>query len=1468
MKNIHLKKYTIEEKRRYKLYKRKKTWVVAGITMFSSALLMQMPALADETTNLTLGETTSIHATPEAKPPEAESETSEPVETPVESAQTQVQATPAPEAEVTPQTSTDTATEADTSQTEPQTDTQADAPVEQPATSGFRKIAAESAVAQANATEDRSIHVNTVTADNSGKLSSQTAADGSTEYTFTTDNTRSSAGKVGMTFEYTGQNGDTFSMIVKPNAAKGGELGLAANLDATGSPQKTALGDGSYKYTWTITGGAANTNVTVKQTVKSINIFTEELRNSADAYQPYLNSSLNNDLLVSGDNYQISFLINDVPAPTSSNVKIILEKRLNITGAKVGTKADAYVTDGKTNVTVDTNYVYEVTTINEALLAGTVPAVRGLATVQVPVPENFILDENETSKYLMHTSDPFLNGNLKVSQPGGAGTPIIMTTTSPIVFTNNSAKLSFIGRYTNTQTSGQSEAPSGWVDLGDGKKHYFGTVNIDTGEALDPSAISPEAQGFVQKVLPKEDPTVHENYGVIIHYSNSEQSNNVDVTLVSDYNSLKTSSGKSEGDIDPVKRPILANGDSSAPVLYAVGLTANGLTEFTPTYHFEFPEEITTTGITLPLNNATDDHADFKSYNPAQSGYTVVVTGSDGTKITQRLQAGENYDPLTGQIDHFGEFRTGKKLAAGVRIVAYDVTPDAKYYANAYQNSINGTTSREALNDINSGLINILGYLNSKAQQGQIYKSKIQIESENKRLTTNFQVEVSEALKLPIQGYGGPESTVGKGDPTTYKPGDTFTLGLETLGTVSKTGTGKNLDAGGVLTGKGNKTTTDLPGHALAVEYGTIKEPILYLTLPDQTTLTNFKNSDQFYQVTFDKNDKNQVAPQPKITQKQNADGKTVVVLDWTGTGFELKPKMRVLFNLQVVSDAVNGFDTGLSKQDLYVYKENGKNSDLYTADQLKNSGISTEGLQVYKANVNNVNNTSWIQLGGDTSNTELAPRLKTQITFDDGSVAQTTLVNDPNDRIYFKIVATEEIKPAPLIMGTGNYALSEKGLNYPAKDYLTKDGQLKGLQTLQMGMVNNLATPLQNVISVMSLPQAGITDGNIPSAVQEFTLNLSAAGELAKDTTNNHLHDAHTLYYSTKAAVLSTDGTTLTFEDGTTWKSGQPVPSELLTADQVTDWSTIKALVMDIPTLSMGNKIIYHFQAYSPTSETNMGKKVSLRQVGGYTGQKALVIGTITDAYGTYATIKHVDQNGNLINGYPDLVGKATLNETTGEYELENNYLLGASGQALKLPTPPTITGYKFVENQYSSTVFKADGSTVITRVYQVDQARLFEDSLKGKLLDQATGDPQANNGSQTPTGVSEIQFAVTDAQLKKPGYTYKITVVDQNGTLLSNKEYASLAEALDVWGVFDDKTDGQVATQNFIVKYTADFQKAVVISTNDPQKQIPETVEKASTTTPYFNDGQTAGLMFYDQTGAQCFPIRYLNGLVIATR
>ena len=53
--NSRLFKYTTEEKKRYKLYKRKKMWVVAGMSIFSTASLVQQ-ASADETpvTNATV----------------------------------------------------------------------------------------------------------------------------------------------------------------------------------------------------------------------------------------------------------------------------------------------------------------------------------------------------------------------------------------------------------------------------------------------------------------------------------------------------------------------------------------------------------------------------------------------------------------------------------------------------------------------------------------------------------------------------------------------------------------------------------------------------------------------------------------------------------------------------------------------------------------------------------------------------------------------------------------------------------------------------------------------------------------------------------------------------------------------------------------------------------------------------------------------------------------------------------------------------------------------------------------------------------------------------------------------------------------------------------------------------------------------------------------------------------------------
>ncbi len=68
-------------------------------------------------------------------------------------------------------------------------------------------------------------------------------------------------------------------------------------------------------------------------------------------------------------------------------------------------------------------------------------------------------------------------------------------------------------------------------------------------------------------------------------------------------------------------------------------------------------------------------------------------------------------------------------------------------------------------------------------------------------MTTAFQVNVSDPKALPLQGYEWPS----KGSETyVKKPGDEFSMGLQTMGSVSTPSKGTNLDAGGVLVGKGN----------------------------------------------------------------------------------------------------------------------------------------------------------------------------------------------------------------------------------------------------------------------------------------------------------------------------------------------------------------------------------------------------------------------------------------------------------------------------------------------------------------------------------------------------------------------------------------------------------------------------------------------------------------------------------------
>ncbi|WP_056957206.1 mucin-binding protein [Ligilactobacillus apodemi] len=1459
--NSKLYKYTTEEKRHYKLYKKKKVWVVAGVLLFGPVAFVP--------TYISANEVNQVEVVAEAEPqtdleqitPTDESASVETTATSAAEITSETNATNAPVNSTSElvETTSDAVQTSETSQvaqtSEALTTTSesilvADENVSEndtKATTSDNGIATTATTEEEYYTGSDVIKIQAVTNGSTlGSITTEQADDGSTVYTYHATSTGTNQTKVGMTVTYTGNKGDTFTMVVTPSNS---QLTGFNNYAPTGSPQIEKLADGTIKYTWTI-GGSAETS-TVKQELPAAgSLFYESNASANDPYPPYQGSSGGDaTILATGDYYQIDFLINGLKAPAETSAKIVLEKEFAVTSSNVIDFIDSgNKINGVSQVNPDTNYLYKTTLTKDA---ATYSLRLKEYYLEIPVPEHFVLDEDETQKMLRTwpTGAYIMYGAVSITQPGGEGTPIVVKNIHTLAGGTTQPEIYFVGHYTSTETSGKSDIPSGWYDLGDGERQYFGKINVDTKEEL---ATPLTGTGFNQNVLAAGSAQTTEYYSVYLRVTNDQQTTSMLVFHRPGYNNNYTdrTSTQTIGQAT-IKTPISESGDPSAPVLFSVGLNATGAAAFTPTYHIELPTQITSTGITMPLNNVEDDFADYRSYNPAQTGYTVVVTGDDGSTVTQHLQAGENYNPLTGLIDHFGTFSTGAKLAEGVKIAAYDVTPDNEYFANAFQSSANST----GINDIATGMISVLGYLNTTANEAESYVVKIVVNSENRSVPFNLTVVPIASQKLEIQGYNYPASNVGTGtNQTVYQAGDTFTIGVQVLGKRYTPQTGVNLDAGGILTGNANRTDTDLPGHGLNVPYLTVTDPILYFTLPDQTQVTNFKNSNTFYQIT---KPPATGVPTPKTTQTTNTDGQTVMILDWTGTGFELLPEMLITLNLKVNENAINGFDTARTADTLYEYTETGKTKDLYTAAQLAKLGVSTDGLRAYNPNVNSESNTTWIQVGGDFSNTTLPDSYKTQIKFADGTVADTMILDAASNNAYLRIVAPAVVSPGILLQGTKDNALSAAGANYPTQDYLEVNGEKQGLQTFQFGIVNNTDESITNAISVLNLPQVDTADSNNETAKHEFTLNISGAGSVDSSPVNNVPNDAHTLYYVTQMATLSADGQTVTFADGTTWAKGDLIPASMLTADQVTDWSQIKSLILFVPSMTKESELLYDFSAYSPTSLDNAGKQAVLTQVVGYDGQASLLKNSVTDTYAVYASMTFVDQAGNQINGHPTVTGQATLNQQTGTYDVNYPELVGVPGETLKLGTAETITGYEYVQTTNSSSTFKADGSTLVTRVYQVDQAKLLVGSLQGTLLATATGDPNANTGSNysdTPTGVTDIVFSVTDDQLAKPGYTYTVTVVDLNGKRLTDSngqsQYQTLAQALVAQGVFDTTSDKNGATQNFIVNYEGVFQQAVIISGNDPLDLIPKTVTAAQSQAPFYDDGKSGELMFYDDT------------------
>lgn len=528
--NSRLFKYTTEEKKRYKLYKKKKMWVVAGMSLFSTATLVNANASADELSttavaidgtqkaatqseeNKTNDETLKEEVTTENKASEKENDitenkasekeaditenkvseketdtvedktlekeevhveekltpdtvseltnsevTTEPKQDQAESVtkerpkiepqtdrveETKASATLAPKEaplEAANETLTAPTSETETSVSEKDADKKEQTPQiqGQEVTSDkadvilnasdrlsggavFRRVVDQatketisllatpaSAEPQADgASIERSIKVSSVTkGTQTGILSDpKKLADNSTEYILTSDIFVSGEPKVGMTVTYTGKNGDTFSMRVVPgeNTASDYYNNPGYEMRPSGNPIKEWK-DGSYLFTWTITGAPENVSVARTQTIPAVPFFRENTSVEGN-YKPYFSGS-DSGILKPGASYSLKFFINGQAAPADTTVKFVADKILKIKRTYIATDSSAFPNRDKTNKTTDTNYVYQVKVGLAPLVSGRSPYVKTAAlNYTVPVPEHFLLDVDATTEYLNKTT--------------------------------------------------------------------------------------------------------------------------------------------------------------------------------------------------------------------------------------------------------------------------------------------------------------------------------------------------------------------------------------------------------------------------------------------------------------------------------------------------------------------------------------------------------------------------------------------------------------------------------------------------------------------------------------------------------------------------------------------------------------------------------------------------------------------------------------------------------------------------------------------------------------------------------------------------------------------------------------------------------------------------------------------------------------------------------------------------------
>ncbi|WP_054722910.1 hypothetical protein [Lacticaseibacillus nasuensis] len=450
----------------------------------------------------------------------------------------------------------------------------------------------------------------------------------------------------------------------------------------------------------------------------------------------------------------------------------------------------------------------------------------------------------------------------------------------------------------------------------------------------------------------------------------------------------------------------------------------------------------------------------------------------------------------------------------------------------------------------------------------------------------------------------------------------------------------------------------------------------------------------------------------------------------------------------------------------------------------------------------------------GSNYRPEDAQNLSTTLTDADGN---TTKVSG----LSMFAINMSNISRDAFAVGYGDDAANTLAIQAPAK--LNLGGTIKGnmdegysddganaplpngtdAETVRMRMTNDTSSTVANVAGILNLPQTNTP--NTADAAGTFALKLTGPVKEGNATTT---------LYSTHQLTMSDDGSTVTLDNGhVLYLNGSGTSTttadDLLTAGQVTDWSSIAAILTQVPTLAAQASDEIVLNVADPTSADDKGKVTSF----GFTYRAdglQNVSGTIKDSILTTGIIKNVDQNGNIINGDTNLT-QATFDDA-GQPE-SNPY--GKTGDTISNDTSVPIPGYIYVWTDGDSTL-KADGSATLVNHYQLDQAKLVVD---GADKETATGDATPNTSTTTtnpaPTGTNQITFQTTDANLAQPGKTYFVTVTsvahdpsDPSKAVptVEGTIYPTLAAAVAAHPDFDDIVDNySIDSQVFTVNYIA---------------------------------------------------------------